>query len=137
MSRKQGQTVNLGLVANPASTAAVNLGIFDSNGAVRTLQPWERLLIDALEGTVTTGTVDIATTSTVASSTLIASFNTAVGLDLDSGEGYSCPIGLTPFVLAGTSTAVVKISGVGRIINGSTQGVRAGYRELLTPGGNF
>lgn len=126
--KKQGETVNLGLVANPASTI-VPLGIFDANGGVRTLAAYERLLIDALEGTTTTGTVDIATSSTVASSTLIASFNTAVGLDLDSGEGYSVPVGVTPSVIAGTSTAVVKISGVGRIINGSTQGVRPAWRE--------
>jgi hypothetical protein len=137
----QGRNVKLALVANPIGSTSVAIGIFDANQNVDVLLPTERLVIDFLEGNLTAGSADVlgapAPTSTSFSSTLIASFNTAEGLEIDTKEGIACPVGVIPCVLATISTAVVKIAGAGRIMEGTTQGVRPAYQCLQTPNGNF
>jgi hypothetical protein len=59
-----------------------------------------------------------------------------VGLMIVPAEGMSLSVGSTPLATASAAGAVA-IIGSGRIINGTTQGVRPNYRELLTPGGNI
>jgi hypothetical protein len=117
--------------------------ILDANFNPRPLKSYERLIIDDLEGNISSGSADVvaaaAGATTSSSSTLIASFNTAVGLELDTKEGISLPVGITPSILpVGTgSTATIKVVGNGRIVEGTTQGPRPNWRELLTPHGNY
>jgi len=133
----QGETVGLALVASVSSTSAAAINILDANFNNRPLAATERLIIDTLEGNVSANSADIGTSSTISSSTLIASFNTAVGLDMNHKEGLALPLGVTPVVVGTGASASVKIAGSGRIINGSDTKGREPWRELLTPGGNF
>lgn len=129
----QGENVHLALSSTAGATTSVLLGIFDANLAPRALASFERLIIDDLQGNISTGTADIlaapAGTNAATSATLIASFNTAVGLDFTGKEGISLPVGVTPSVLPSSGTAVLRISGNGRIVEGTTQGVRPNWRE--------
>lgn len=129
----QGENVHLALSSTAAGSTSVALGIFDANLAPRTLASFERLVIDDLQGNISTGSADVlaaaAGATAAASSTLIASFNTAVGLDFTGKEGISIPVGVTPSVLPSSSTAVLRISGNGRIVEGTTQGVRPNWKE--------
>jgi len=137
----QGENVHLALVSTAAAVASAALVILDANFVARPLKSTERLVIDNLEGTISSGTADflaaVAGATSATSSTLIASFNTAVGLNLDCKEGISMPVGVTPSVFTSTNAAVIHVSGDGRIVEGTTQGPRPTWRELLTPGGNF
>ena len=138
----QGKNVRLALASTFASsTSSVPLGIFDAQNNPVTLLPTERLVIDFLTGNISSGSADVLAAaggaSTTASSTLIASFNTAVGLEIDTKEGIAVPVGIVPSILASVSTAVVKVSGAGRIMEGTTQGVRPDWRELQTAKGNY
>ena len=113
--------------------------ILDANFNLRPLQPYERLIIDDLEGDISGGSADVLTSTVSNSSTLIASFNAAVGLDLTAKEGISLPVGVTPFILpvGSGSTAVIKVVGDGRIVEGKTQGPRPNWREKTTAFGNY
>jgi hypothetical protein len=139
----QGENVHLTFVSTAAAVAAAPMVLYDANFNPRPLKSYERLIIDDLEGNTSAGIVDILTASTgttaPAGSTLIASFNTAVGLALDVKEGISLPLGVTPTILPeGTaSTANIRVSGNGRIVEGTTQGVRPNWQAPLTPGGNY
>lgn len=144
----QGETVNLGLVSSSAGAAAVLVGIFDANGLSRPLLSTERLLIDTLQGNVSAGIADVTAGSTaVVSSTIIASFTVNQGLDITAKEGWSLPVGVSAYVTASTSTASLRVTGQGRVINGIMPGVqigapnkgagRANWRELTSAGGNF
>jgi len=138
----QGKNVRLALVSTVTSnTSSVPLGIFDAQNNPVTLLPTERLVIDFLEGNVSSGSADIlsaaAGTSTAVSSTLIASFNTAVGIEIDTKEGMAVPVGIVPSILTSISTATIKVAGAGRIMEGTTQGVRPDWQCLQTPLGNF
>lgn len=133
----QGETVGLALVASVSSTSAAAINILDANFNNRPLAATERLIIDTLEGNVSANSADIGTSSTISSSTLIASFNTAVGLDMNHKEGLALPLGVTPVVVGTGASASVKIAGTGRVVIGSDTQGREPWREKLTPGGNF
>lgn len=150
----QGENVHLTFVSTASAVVAAAMTVLDANMAVRPLKPSERLIIDDLQGSISVGTATvIALTSTGAtapsSTNLIASFNTAIGLDVDAKEGISLPVGILPAVLPeGTgSTGVIRIAGNGRIVEGSTTAAisapmvgslgRPNWREALTPNGNF
>lgn len=152
--QSQGENVHLTFVSTAAAAIASPMVILDANMSPRPLKTFERLVIDDLEGTTSAGTVSvIATSSTGAtaptSTTLLASFNTSIGLDMDTKEGISITIGVTPSVLPeGTaSTAVIRVVGNGRIVEGTGSGApqapmiglgsRPNWREALTPNGNF
>lgn len=139
----QGENVHLAFVSTAAAAASAAMTILDANFNPRSLQVYERLIIDDLEGNVSSGIIDVliapAGTIVPATSTLIASFNAAVGLALDVKEGISLPVGITPSILpeASGSTATIRVSGNGRIVEGTTQGPRPNWQQRLTPGGNF
>lgn len=139
----QGENVHLSLVSTAAAAASAALVILDANFAPRPLKSYERLIIDDVEGNTSAGIVSIliAPAGTVLpfTSTLIASFNTAVGLALDVKEGISLPVGVTPTVLpeGSASTANIRISGNGRIVEGTTQGPQPNWQAHTTPNGNF
>lgn len=126
-----GENVLLTFNSTATSTVSSPMTLLDANMNPRTLQSFERLIIDVLEGTITTGTADIIAGSTSNASTLLGSMNTAVGLELTAKEGISLPVGVLPQVLPiGTgSTATIKVTGQGRIVEGTTQGVRPNWRE--------
>jgi hypothetical protein len=133
-----GRTVNIGYVGHPASTVAP-LEIYNGDGTPHILSSTERLLIDSLGGTVTSSTVNVKLVSTagVAGSTIVASFNTTSGFFFAGGGGKAIPIGVTPWVHAGDSTATVTLSGVGRIVDGNTLGTLTIFKDLITPGGTL
>ena len=140
----QGKNVRLGLVSTVTSnTSSVPIGIFDANNNPVTLLLTERLVIDFIDGQTSTGTADIlaapAGTSTATSSTLIATIagTNYGGLAFDTKEGLPIPVGVVPSVLASSATAQLKVRGAGRIMEGTTQGVRPDWQALQTPLGSF
>lgn len=139
----QGENVHLSFVSTAAAAASAVMTILDANFAARPLKTYERLIVDDLEGNTSAGNISIliapAGTTLPVTSTLIASFNTAVGLALDVKEGISLPVGVTPTVLpeGSASTANIRVSGNGRIVEGTTQGLQPNWQAHTTPGGNF
>lgn len=127
----QGENVHLTFSSTAAAATASPMTILGANMTPRTLQSYERLVIDDLQGNVSAGSADVIAGSTGNVSTLIGSFNTTVGLDLTTKEGISLPVGVLPNILpVGTgSTALIKVTGNGRIVEGTTQGVRPNWRE--------
>jgi hypothetical protein len=132
----QGENVHLTFSSTAAAATPSPLTVLDANMKLRTLLSTERLVIDDLQGNLSSGSADIIAGSTGNASTLIASFNTAVGLDLTAKEGVSLPVGVVPNLLpvGSGSTAVIKVAGNGRIVEGTTTGVRPTYREATVRG---
>ena len=135
--QNQGETVRLTFQAqgNPTNTPII---IVDANGLTRILQPWERLVIDTLNSVNIDGVggyTQLIDPNAAAGNTIL---NVMIGLNDSytdtSGEGMSVTVGTTP-VLTGNDGSII-LSGMGRIINGKSQGFQAGYKALLTPGGN-
>lgn len=122
----QGETVNLVFESFDASLSSQAIVINDADGNVRVLLPYERLIIDTLTADVASGiTVDLLSDPEGATSTttdnLLVSLNPDVGEFLAMKEGLNVPLGITPSVLA-DGAGEVKFGGVGRIIQGTTQG---------------
>lgn len=134
----QGENVHISFVSTATTTIAAVMNLFNANWVARVLQPYERLVIDDLEGQTNSGIVSITQGSTgVVNSTLIASFNSSDGLALDPKEGIPLPIGVLPFVNpeGAASTATIRVSGNGRIVEGSTQGVQPNWQATLNTNG--
>jgi hypothetical protein len=132
----QGEAVRFSL--NQTSTSALSgtaLVFSDANGATRTIQSYERVILDdaVLDTTTANMTVDIDDPN--ATNTLIVSLTDDSGLWVSQGEGASISIGTTPTVSV-NEAGTIKLNGSGRIINGTTQGVRPNWRESLTPAGD-
>lgn len=138
MSHRHGETVKLSLVSVDAFTAPVPIRVSDANGKDRPIQPWERLVIDMLDGVVVTAAdpTTITDPGPDVDESLLGVISTEVGLMVVPAEGTNVSVGSTPLVTA-TAAGAVAIIGSGRIINGQSQGVRPFYRELLTAGGNI
>lgn len=135
MQRKQGEDVKLSLVSSDASGGAP-LVISDANGLTRTLQVYERLVLDSIvadiSGTITVDLTDPG--SGVTNPELMQLSATSSGW-ATGGEGMNLSTGSTPVATASTSGAIV-ITGTARVINAKTQGVHPSWQALLTPGGN-
>lgn len=151
MGRKQGEAVTLGFIGSSGNAVANAVVIYDANNKVRALLPTERLIVDMLqfdtEATDATNLVYVVAAAAAPSATptanVLASFTAAAGIPNQGtvfpGEGAAQPLGLGLFlVLIGNAwaSASTNLNGSGRIVNGSSRGVRAGFKELLTPGGN-
>lgn len=132
-NQMMGENVRVAYAGTPSSTSSAAVVLYDANGNVRTLQSYERLLIDDLVCDVASGSVDLlnaaATASATTSANLLTSFNAAVGEYHTDKEGLAVEIGVTPSLLSSSGTASVKLSGTGRIVEGTTQGVRPNWRE--------
>lgn len=131
-----GDPVQLGFSSTAGAVTPQQLILTDANGAVRTLKSTERLVIRSLIGDVSAGHVEVCNSSTLASSTLIASFGQNNGTWLSDAEGYSMPVGLIPWIIpnGSSSTATLNISGTASISEGTTQGVRPSWRESMARG---
>lgn len=141
--QKSGDYVAIEFHSTDASSAAA-ITIKDANGVTRTLAANERLLIDSLEGNAVLAASDPSTDITI---TLFGDYNANSSVDVgeriwvfqgsavfDGGvEGYSVRTGFTPKVIASTS-GLVDINGVGRIVIGQTQGLRPTWKESLIGG---
>lgn len=135
MSHRHGEEVKLSLVSANA-TGGVPLVVSDANGRDRPVQTWERLIIDMLNGSVLTTNIVTITDPGATNESLLGVITLDVGLMIVPAEGLNLSVGSTPVATASASGAVA-IIGSGRVINGTTQGVRPNYRELLTSGGNL
>jgi hypothetical protein len=129
-----GENVHVGFVgSNVSSTSSAAVVLTDANGAIRTLQSFERLVIDDLICDVSAGSVDLinaaAGSAAAVSSTLLASFNTTVGQWETAKEGMSCAVGVVPSLLSSNGNNTVKLAGSGRIVEATTQGVRPNWKE--------
>lgn len=131
-----GDPVQIGFSSTANAVGANPMVITDANGAVRTLKSTERLVLRSLIGDVSAGHAEVCNSSTLASSTLIASFGQNNGDWHAEGEGFPLPVGLMPFVITNgsSSTAVINISGTATISEGTTQGVRPSWREATVRG---
>lgn len=131
---EQGETVNLQFSSADATTAAP-VGIFDADGAVRTLASHERLLIDQLNGNVSGTNVakldlfaDADAGADVDSGERVACFGVGANYFEGGCEGYGLPIGKGLSVKA-SAAGQVDVTGSARIIKGRTEGKRPSYRE--------
>ena len=128
-----GENVHLAYVGTPSSTSSAGISILDANGNARTLQSYERLVIDDLVCDIASGSVDLlnaaAGAAATSSTNLLTSFNTTVGLWTTDKEGMACLAGTVPSLLSSNGTASVKLSGSGRIVEAGTQGVRPSWKE--------
>lgn len=133
----QGQDVTLNLTTADAFTAAVPLVITDSNGVLRPLQAYERLVIDSLTVDVDGAAQRAAVIDPGAAATaqVMGVFSVFVGAMVTTKEGQNVSPGTTPQVTAQAAGAVI-VQGTGRVTVAKSQGVQAGYKQLLTPGGN-
>lgn len=155
MGRKQGEQVTLSYSATAIPSTAALIAVFDSNGVARPLQVYERLILDKVqfdsEATDTTNLAylvagvtapSVPASGSVPAAPIITSFTVQQGLpdqgDIFPGEGESLPVAANVYlVVPGTGLAgTVSVNGTGRIINGTTRGVRAGYKAHYTPGSN-
>jgi hypothetical protein len=129
-----GETVNLRAIMSSTSTST-NLGIYDADDNARPLLSFERLIIDDMMLTTDESTkVQLVTGgSTALASTLILSFDNESNFYHTDAEGVNVPTGITPVILPLGSTVNAELVGTGRIINGTTQGVRPNWRESLVP----
>lgn len=129
---QMGEAVSIEFESADASTAAL-VTLKDANLVTRTLQLYERLIVDTLEANVASaaGTVDVFADidgdGAVDPNELIATFN-AGSVTIFSGgpSGFSIPLALTPKVLAAAGGAI-EISGTGRIV-AQTQGQRPSWQ---------
>lgn len=138
---KKGETVRLALDTTDTYTANQAVGVYDSNGNVRPIQSWERLVIDSINCDVDASAsrvalLDPGSATATTSGQLLASFAfDGVGESHVDDEGINVSVGTTPTLQAQAVGGVHFIANA-RVVNGKSQGVRAGYKELLTPGGN-
>lgn len=132
---KIGEYVGIEINTDDASTAAL-IVLKDSNNVARTLQTWERLLIDTLGGSVASGItrVDIFDDKnaggTLTAAELIYSTGANPSAMFDGGEeGYSVTTGNTPKVLA-SGAGAIRMTGTGRIVNGQTRGAYPNWKPV-------
>lgn len=153
IQRRQGRAIKIVYSGSPAAEAVAVL-IKDSDDNTITLQPWMRLVIDEVQfNTEATDASNLAyfveaaiapTAPPAAGLGLIATFSITPNIgsqgQIFPGEGFSCHIGNTLFLLDagnGWNGAFVSLVGTGRIVEDTgLRGVQAGYKALLTPGGN-
>jgi hypothetical protein len=128
-----GENVHLSFSSTAAATTASPMTLLDANMQGRTLKTYERLVIDDLQANISAGQVDVIGGSTSNVSTLIGSFNAAAGVEVNTKEGVSLPVGQIPWVVPLTSAAaaIIHITGNGRIVEGTTQGVRPNWQAPL------
>lgn len=134
---KAGDPVQLEFSSADASTAAA-ITIKDGNNATRTLQSYERLLIDSLIGDIAAGvTADVFddkdADGTVDAGELLASLGALNTTYTNNDSGLSVTTGNTPKVKS-SGAGSVKITGTGRIQFGQGRPVRPSWRESLVPG---
>lgn len=134
----QGENVRISLKTSTASTSSVAVQLFDPNGNLRPLASYERLSIDSLVADVPSGiTADLLDspggTSTDTQAVILFSFSATAPEFHTDKEGMDVSTGVTPSLLT-SGAGTVKLTGVGRIINATTQGVRPSWRESLVGG---
>lgn len=140
MSYKQrGDPVNISFASADASSIAPMV-ITDSQGNVVTLGSTQQILIDSLISfTALSGTnrvevfSDDDSGSDVDDSEIMATFGPGNGAAGYPGEGRACKVGKTPGVKA-TSSGLIRIDGVARIVNYQSPTTRPSYKESLVPG---
>lgn len=133
----QGENVRISFASADASGTSAAVVLYDSNGAVRALQPYERLVIDSLVAELAAGvTADLLNVAAGAISTTQATQLACFGPlnnDYDgTKEDLDVPIGVTPSVIA-SGAGEVKIVGNARIIRAKTQVGRQSWQSVLNP----
>ena len=132
----QGETVNLSYQGAVANVTSVAVGIYDANGLLRTLQSYERLIIDELTLATNDDTSNLLYVLNVAAGATSATQATTIGtlggingvesLDVSGKEGKSLPVGITPSLLtSGPSTFSYGLQGTGRIVAQDYQGQKS------------
>ena len=145
----QGENVHLVMFSITLGSGFITATLFDANWKVRTLQPYERLIIDDLQGICSGIATDPAIIYTLTGNEdldvpyLIVPFvrDTNVMGTLSvvfAKEGVSLPIGALPmYYQNGGGNSGTQVTGNGRIVEGTTQGPRPNWQPLLTPKGSF
>jgi hypothetical protein len=119
-----------------ANVTSVAVGIYDANGLLRTLQSYERLIIDELTLATNDDTSNLLYVLNVAAGATSATQATTIGtlggingvesLDVSGKEGKSLPVGITPSLLtSGPSTFSYGLQGTGRIVAQDYQGQKS------------
>ena len=156
-TRFQGENVALEYSGPLTASTATLMVIYDANGKVRPLLPTERLIVDTLntdaagaEGFPNASILffaDAAKTGVPIAGEYIWRVNNDGGGDLSyeyelPGEGHSLPVGVGVSLygfttITGSGPNGLLATGSGRIVEGTTQGVRPNWQCLQTPNGNF
>jgi hypothetical protein len=140
---KKGETVEA--VQHLTANQTLLAPLVDSNQNARLVQSYERFILDSVtwstDNDYSAGLLIRAGTGAGAVLWQVGALDGATSPDSFQnlfaefpGEGIVFPVGLGPFFEGINADQTVVITG--RIVTGTSQGVRAGYKELLTPGGN-
>jgi hypothetical protein len=133
----QGETVNLSYKGALSNVTSVAIGIYDANGLLRTLQSYERLIIDELTLATTDNTGNLVYVLNVAAGATSATQATTIGtlggvygvepLDVSGKEGKSLPVGITPSLLTSGPAGGLTygFQGTGRIVAQDYQGQKS------------
>ena len=115
----QGEQVRISFIGSTANNASVAVTLYDALNNVRPLAANEHLIMDRLEGNVSTAVVNVlsapAGTSSTYQSTLIASLLSTMPVFRPTKEGIAVPRGITPSVLC-SDASVIYLTGGGRIV---------------------
>lgn len=139
----QGENVFISYFNGSQGSSTSTMSLFDANWKPRVLQSFERLIVDDLwGGPSSSGQLYITdlpsgqAIGSLASSTILAQ---AVGgfanLEITAKEGISMPVGVIPSVILSGSAQIVCVQGTGRIVEGSTQGVRPNWQATTNSSG--
>lgn len=140
---KPGETVRLALDTADAFTSGnVPVIVYDSNGNVRPIQTWERLVVDSIncdvdETASRAALIDPGSATATTGGQLLGSFAFAgVSTVVFDDEGMNVSVGTTPTV-SGQAAGGIHLVANARVVNGKSQGIRPNYQALLTPLGNI
>lgn len=128
-----GENVHLTFSSTATDVSPAVMTLLNANMEGRTLKSYERLIIDDVQGVISAGSADIIAGSTSNISTLLCSVGSTSGLEVDTKEGISLPVGVMPWVkpVGAGSTAVIRVTANARITEGTTQGVRPNWQAPL------
>jgi hypothetical protein len=130
------------------SVAMGSIVIKDAQLNPRTLQPFERLILDSVSANYSgsgpsaddvhiTLYADLNNNNVVDADEALISFEAGEAVHIP-GEGIAVPTGITPkafgYNLDPNTAAVVLVTGSARVTLGTTQGARPDWKEALTPG---
>jgi hypothetical protein len=141
----QGEPVAFKALGN--GTDPFQVAFYDSNNNVRVLQPFEQFIVDmAYIDDTSAELMEIFADQALTIGPFISTVTDAAAFAFNGGSpgtadygtllyryspiGLSFPVGYTPWVTSG-GTGQGNVFGMGRIIQGTTQGHRPNWRERL------
>jgi hypothetical protein len=120
------------------ATSGVEVSIFDPDGTAITLKPTQRLIIQSMIlGSTGNNAVRLAAANDDTLPSLLAinaasTLSSTVAVEYP-GEGMACALGQAPF-MRGSAAFQTDATGMGYIVEGTTDPNRQPWKESLVPG---